>query len=294
MQASDSSQLTAYLSTLAQQMEQLKIENEKLSQRLNANARPEYFREPDVEFPEKFSGKSSQLKNFIASIRNIVELRPLSYNSDRRKTGLVGSLCTHDALNWYRSLQDFNSPLLQDFESFVGEMTLNFGDANFTEKARKRLLELNQGNKSASSYASRFRLLAPETGFDQETLLFHFERGLNSDVRRAIAVNDKEFTLLEDIIKYAIKVDNRLFESNFYDRSAQQVKSPSVMNIPTPMDIGSVRPRGPLDASEKDRRRRLNLCLYCGKPGHLASSCPNKKSSQPNAHVSSVSVTKNV
>jgi hypothetical protein len=29
---------------------------------------------------------------------------------------------------------------------------------------------------------------------------------------------------------------------------------------------------------EKDRRRRLNLCLYCGGAGHNADTCPNKSS----------------
>ena len=32
----------------------------------------------------------------------------------------------------------------------------------------------------------------------------------------------------------------------------------------------------PLTNEEKERRRKYNLCLYCGNPGHVATTCPNK------------------
>jgi hypothetical protein len=42
------------------------------------------------------------------------------------------------------------------------------------------------------------------------------------------------------------------------------------------MEVNSVKFRGPLTQAEKDRRRQLNLCLYCGGAGHNADTCPNK------------------
>jgi hypothetical protein len=42
------------------------------------------------------------------------------------------------------------------------------------------------------------------------------------------------------------------------------------------MDLDTARFK-PLSAQEKDRRRRLNLCLYCGEPNHMARQCPNKR-----------------
>ena len=49
---------------------------------------------------------------------------------------------------------------------------------------------------------------------------------------------------------------------------------------PAPMDIGRIR--GPLTNEEKQRRRAQNLCLYCGKAGHLVRDCQaSGKKSRP-------------
>ena len=40
--------------------------------------------------------------------------------------------------------------------------------------------------------------------------------------------------------------------------------------------------RGPLTEQEKKRCRDNNLCMYCGKPGHIASECRAPPNKQPN------------
>jgi hypothetical protein len=223
--------------------------------------------------PEKFSGRHSELRNFISAVKNVFELQPTRYASDRSKTGLIGSLCTGDALSWYRSLQETESDSLQDFFSFINDMTAYFGDPYVQDNARRQLLTLQQGRQSASSYAAKFRRIAADTAFDDHALRYHFERGLSMDVKRAIAVNDKSFDSLSELIKYAIKVDNRLFEA------ARQAPPPPVTSSrgPTPMEIGAVTTgKKKLTDAERALRMGKGLCLYCGKPGHLARACPNK------------------
>ncbi len=48
-----------------------------------------------------------------------------------------------------------------------------------------------------------------------------------------------------------------------------------------PMQIGVTH----LSGEERERRVRLNLCLYCGLPGHIRASCPTRPS-RNNATVS--------
>lgn len=44
----------------------------------------------------------------------------------------------------------------------------------------------------------------------------------------------------------------------------------------TPVDTHIVRKFSPLSVEEKNRRRKLGLCLYCGDEGHTAVVCPKK------------------
>jgi hypothetical protein len=41
--------------------------------------------------------------------------------------------------------------------------------------------------------------------------------------------------------------------------------------------------RGPLSDEEKNRRRSLGLCLFCGEPGHIVMECPAAKSREQRA-----------
>src|SRR4030095_6170085 len=34
------------------------------------------------------------------------------------------------------------------------------------------------------------------------------------------------------------------------------------------------KPRGPLSDEEKERRKKLNLCVYCASPKHSVADCP--------------------
>jgi hypothetical protein len=46
------------------------------------------------------------------------------------------------------------------------------------------------------------------------------------------------------------------------------------------MEIDASRSRGPLSDDEKAHRREHNLCMWCGKAGHYADSCPLNKNAK--------------
>lgn len=284
---------------ISESLAALSTENQELRARLDSaarttptqmNATAPRAQEPKVQLPDKFSGKHSELRNFISAVMNVFELQPSRFPSDRIKTGFVGSLCNGDALSWYRVLLEGQSPILHDFAAFVTDLHEYFGDPFMQETARRQLLQLNQGQSSASAYASRFRRLSQDTGFNDLTLQYHFERGLSAEVRKAIAVNDSRFTSLDSLIKYSIKVDNRLFDAR---RSHQVHDSPPRRTLfntspisspgPSPMEIGALTSPGQrkLTEDEKKTRREKGLCLYCGNSGHIARDCPVKQSSLP-------------
>lgn len=266
---------------LSQQLNSLAAENQQFRHLLQTQASTTRSNEPKVMLPEKFSGRHSELRNFLAAIRNLFDLQPSRYESARAKTGLIGSLCVGDALSWYRTIQETNSALLQDWTNFVQDMQDHFGDPYVVETSRRQLLSLNQGKSSASTFAARFRRVAADAGFNDETLQYHFERGLNPEVKRAIAINNQSFDTLDDLLKYSIRVDNRLFEAQRSDSVVPRPFATPAPPGPTPMEIGSVAKDSPrsrkLSDEEKIDRRTKGLCLYCGQPGHLALTCPAKQ-----------------
>lgn len=62
------------------------------------------------------------------------------------------------------------------------------------------------------------------------------------------------------------------------------------------MDLSAVssQHRGPLSDEEKDRRRQLNLCYYCGKKGHRVINCMAKTFHQNNSNKSNDVLNENV
>ena len=108
------------------------------------------------------------------------------------------------------------------------------------------------------------------------------------------------------VISRAVRCDNRLFELHFERQQWSQPRSEqtyvSVTSLPTsktmkvpistpisgpnPMEIDSIRRRGPLTETEKQRCRVNRLCLYCGGLGHIAITCPHR----PRHHVYQVLV----
>lgn len=309
---SDSKQVSSLLSELLQQVTTLTAQNSALRKDLHRQSEEitklqettlltnqsqssldqPSLKEPKAPLPEKFTGRQSDLRNFLASVKNVFQLQPSRFISSRLKTAFVGSLLVGDPLTWYRGLLESDSSLLEDYEEFVNDLKTNFGDPYVEENARKQLLALRQGNGRAASYAAKFRRIATDTGFNDDTLLYHFERGLNIEVQKAIAVNNQEFLYLEDLFKYAIKVDNRLtefsqgrpkrysdnFANHHYQRPGEAL-SFSRDTGPTPMDIGAISKDGrrkPLTQAQKEERYQKRLCFYCGGAGHMNYNCPQK------------------
>ncbi len=138
-----------------------------------------------------------------------------------------------------------------------------------------------QGGGSAAAYALSFRTLAAQTGWrDAEPLKLLFRKGLNHELQSELACHDKGKTL-EQFINLAIRLDNLLRSRRLPRSSFSTAAMATAPPAAEPMQIGVTH----LSGEERERRVRLNLCLYCGLPGHMRASCPTRPS-RNNATVS--------
>jgi len=107
---------------------------------------------------------------------------------------------------------------------------------------------------------------------------------LRDDVKDLL-LNLSDPISLSEAVTQAVRCDNRLFERRQERRSTSgpyraDLATPSRQSnssMPEPMQIDSSRIQR-LTQEEKDRRRKEDLCMYCGGPGHQARNCQKKVS----------------
>ena len=112
--------------------------------------------EPNVSLPDKFDGTRSRLRGFINQIRLIIRLQPRRYSDDFRRVGLIGTLLTGQAQAWFAPLVETSSPQLTDFEEFLTDFEATFKETHKQRTALNKLYALQQGQRAASIYASKF------------------------------------------------------------------------------------------------------------------------------------------
>jgi hypothetical protein len=251
-------------------------------------------RDPRPADPPKFNGTSLQeTPDFLASVHNIFNLCPNTYKSDAQKIGYVGSLLIGSARTWFRLQSESTQFPNLTFVEFEVKLKTRFGDPFAKVTAQRKLHSLRQGTRSALTYSTEFHELAQEAEFNDSAMISGFYSGLREDVKDALApIRDLPTTFLE-YSQVVVSIDNRLFERrqeklgrpsfgmyagkpSSSDKTPSSVKgSSALMDDPMEVDVAQWTSRSESDKQgERNRRRRLGLCYYCGGKGHLASGCP--------------------
>ena len=271
--------------TPEQLQEAFNLVNERLLHLESRRAAP--VSGPKVSLPEKFDGNVSKYRDFVSAVENVFALNGDRYPTEEIKVRFIGTLLTRDALSWFTSLVESNSPLLQSYAQFLQEFKFLFDDPLKCQNARNAVSRLKQGKGSVLSFAVKFRRLAASTGYNNEALTQHFRDGLNDDVKDVLATCRDEPTDLDSLIPYCIAIDNRLYQRRLEksgNRSnlrpnARNISVPTASSSTAPMDLDAMKVSVTKSLTQEERQRRIqnNLCLYCGEPGHRIAQCPNRK-----------------
>ena len=236
-------------------------------------------REPKVPQPDRFHGDRTKFRIFKAQLNSVFLLNASRFPEDRHKIFYVGSLLGSEAAVWFESHVRRNQDSDEwTYEAFYNEFKTLFSDPLSKVRAQNQIHNLEQKQQSAAKYTMKFMTLAFDSGFNNDALVALMHRNLNNSLKDAIANSPSEPPQdLAEFITYVINLDNRQFEN----RRTHWRRNRSDPAGPVPMEIDSLErspvPRGPLNRTEKERRRKLGLCLYCGNKGHFASSCPLKQ-----------------
>ena len=237
----------------------------------------------------QFSGKVQDVERFLQDLRDDIELQGNAFATDRQKVLYMASfLCgTQTAHDWVSGIRVSHPLLLDDFNPFSVAFERHFGASNKVEEALRKIRALKQTG-SAANYAARFREVSAALPQDNFYLVNLFFEGLKQEVQKWIyGLPDGKGKDLDTLITRAIDGNNRLHEwarANKSSSSSSSAKPTTSSNTgtssstsqttsgPAPMDLSATRVLKPLDATEKDRRKRLNLCAYCGG-SHAVDTC---------------------
>ena len=245
---------------------------------------------PKVALPEKFDGSISKCRKFISSVENVFAIQPNRYASSEIKTRFIGTLLIGDALTWFSGIVDYSPDLLLDYRKFVDELKNLFDDPHAQRHACNSLKRLRQGKFSVTSYSSKFRHLALETGYNDLAMMDIFRSGLNEDVKDVLATSLVDPGNLEELIKLCVKIDQRLYDRRLekssiktpykYSENPKRNGHEGAHSGPTPMELDYLETQkqkhGKLTKEERERRIKNQLCLYCGEPGHKVNSCSKR------------------
>jgi hypothetical protein len=261
--------------------------------------------EPKVKEPEPFTGKDPQkIRDFVAQCSLVFASSPRRYASEEAKVFYAGSYLTEIASSWFQPhlLSHPPSALLTDWETFCRELNMMFGDRNLASTSERKLRELTMlENHQAARYIIDFQKHAPYTGYNDAALASEFYRGLANRIKDVMALSGRARDMI-GLRDQALEIDRRYWEreqerpkgtvsstprttTSATNRTPSQTteSNPKSSNTTATKTSGTTQASavgkdldasGHLKEAEKDRRKRLGLCLYCAEKGHPLWECP--------------------
>uniref|UniRef100_A0A8C5ZCR3 Retrotransposon Gag like 3 n=1 Tax=Marmota marmota marmota TaxID=9994 RepID=A0A8C5ZCR3_MARMA len=231
-----------------------------------------------LEYPLAFNGDAQKLPEFLIQLSSYMRIRGHLYPTEAALVSFIGNRFSGEAGRWFQPLLDIQSPLLEQFESFLQVLLDTFDNPENLEDANYHTRQLCQGEGSLHQYATHFHLIAQDLNWDESTLCIQFQEGLASSILNELCLTSS-VTSLSNLITQCISLEEKLSgeadpnppgASPSKDRD--RLESPPAENQPA-QAVGN-RPH--LSEAERARRREGHLCLYCGHPGHFARDCPVK------------------
>jgi hypothetical protein len=208
--------------------------------------------------------------------------------------------------------------VLADWDLYKRRFLAMFGDPHRGEHAAAAFDKLRQTG-SATKYASEFTTLAIDAQYDLNSRqnCDKFFNGLKVDVQNGLAVSDWKSWDFATLQRQAMDLDERLYNvkkshtpassttrattATPYVRATLPAPATSVKTSVQygpgqgPMDLSATSvpssgPHGLISQEERERRRKLGLCMRCAVKGHFAVDCPLSKKPVIGAATTSVPV----
>ncbi len=241
--------------------------------------------ENNATYKDGFAGDRRYLKGFLAKMNLIFMISPDRFQTDEAKVIYIISRLYGNAMNWAASLIENQDPCLTNYDEFISKINSVYGSFDSTFVANQRLRTIRQRRiGDVRNYILEFNRYADESSWNEEAKMDAFLAGLNDQIASRILEMFPGPRSLSAMQTIAARIDSRIAANrNFFNPQNRSNNRPRNNNNKfnkkkwnSNKKSSNPKPHGPLSEEEKERRRRENLCLYCGSSQHSLDNCPLK------------------
>src|SRR5712675_493410 len=255
--------------------------------------------------PESFDGSGRKAESFWSSLETYYFLNQDVFQTDSK---CVASALTHFKLGtpageWARDRQQtalaLQRPDFGSWDDFRSAFKAHFIPVESKMSSTQTMHSLRQQNRPFHEWYQEWITHANCSGANEQTKIFAFRRNIHPSLHVKLLGVSPIPTTLARLVELAKEFDQsfrmwsatpsnsgspqnfrtfpriRVSDADTPDSTQINANSPSRTKPSRPQQGGSKK-FGPLSQEEKDRRRRNNLCSYCGGQNHFADRCPKK------------------
>ena len=245
----------------------------------------------NATYKDGFAGDRRYLKGFLAKMNLIFMISPDRFPTDETKVIYIISRLYGNAMNWAASLIENQDPCFLDYDAFIAKINSVYGSFDSTFVANQKLRTIRQRQLGdVRNYILEFNRYADESSWNEEAKMDAFLAGLNDQIANRILEMFPGPRSLSAMQTIAARIDSRIVANrNFFNSSNRSNNRPRNSNNNSNKKKWNSKKKnfnskfhGPLSNEEKERRRRENLCLYCGSSQHTLDNCPLKNKNKNN------------
>ena len=204
---------------------------------------------------------------------------PNLYATEAQKVFLLLESLEHkkNELAWFSEYLIQNPSHKTDYSACVKALKKNYPvTLSPSETTRNQLYELNQEGLSILEYNNKFDEIIAGSSISKEEQKYNYFKGLNHNVK---LFTNNEVDTVENLKKSALKAEEKAKSLNLLDDTKASLNN-LIMN-PNRPDPSILNSRGRLSEEEYNRRKNMNLCLFCGGENHTIAGCTLKGKKGP-------------